>query len=144
MENYFDLKEFSTFFNTFLSIKNTLHFNKFSNIFLTLDDYVSYLALLTHLGQYYPQILKKKCIFTFREHITKLEENGSAYKCFCTERRLNVLRRDAVRSHQIPKYDNRCRHLSSQDVKEKINAGIPYCIRFKVSLVHGKHKSGVN
>ncbi|XP_032513816.2 probable glutamate--tRNA ligase, mitochondrial [Danaus plexippus] len=69
----------------------------------------------------------------YQEHISKLLANGSAYKCFCTERRLNILRRDAVKSQRIPKYDNKCRNLSHQDIKDKIKAGIPYCIRFKLS-----------
>ncbi|XP_059049169.1 probable glutamate--tRNA ligase, mitochondrial [Achroia grisella] len=69
----------------------------------------------------------------YQEHIAELLKNGSAYKCFCTERRLNVLRRDAVKSQRIPKYDNKCRSLSEQEIKDKINAGIPYCIRFKLT-----------
>lgn len=68
----------------------------------------------------------------FREYIQKLIDNGSAYKCFCTERRLNILRRDAIRHQRIPKYDNKCRSLSNSDIKEKTKAGTPYCIRFKV------------
>lgn len=69
---------------------------------------------------------------SFRDHITKLLDNGSAYHCFCTERRLNILRRDAVKLQRVPKYDNRCRHLTPEEVKEKLKSGIPYCIRFKV------------
>ncbi|XP_073948559.1 putative glutamate--tRNA ligase, mitochondrial isoform X2 [Choristoneura fumiferana] len=69
----------------------------------------------------------------YKQNITKLLENGSAYRCFCTERRLNLLRRDAVRSYSIPKYDNRCRNLSSKETKEKITAGTPNCIRFKLT-----------
>ena len=62
----------------------------------------------------------------------KLLDNGSAYKCFCTERRLNILRRDAIRHQKIPKYDNKCRSLSDIDIKDKMRNGTPYCIRFKV------------
>ncbi|CAG5053756.1 unnamed protein product [Parnassius apollo] len=69
----------------------------------------------------------------YQDHITKLLVNGSAYHCFCTERRLNILRRNAIRSQQVPKYDNRCRNLTHDDVKEKIKSGIAYCIRLKLS-----------
>lgn len=69
----------------------------------------------------------------YQEHITKLLGNGSAYKCFCSERRLNILRRDAVRSQRIPKYDNKCRSLTKVDIAEKMQAGTPYCVRFKLS-----------
>lgn len=60
-------------------------------------------------------------------------ENGSAYHCFCTDKRLQLLKKEAVRLQQIPKYDNKCRSLSPDNVKEKLNRGEPSCIRFKVS-----------
>ncbi|KAL0895318.1 hypothetical protein ABMA27_011462 [Loxostege sticticalis] len=83
-------------------------------------------------GNYGPYVQSER-VPIYQEYISKLLENGSAYKCFCTERRLNLLRRDAVRSQRIPKYDNRCRSLSEEDISEKIGAGTPYCIRFKLS-----------
>ncbi|CAH0406211.1 unnamed protein product [Chilo suppressalis] len=83
-------------------------------------------------GNFGPYIQSER-LQIYQEHINTLLNNGSAYKCFCTERRLNLIRRDAVRSQRIPKYDNRCRTLSADDIKEKINSGIPYCIRFKLS-----------
>lgn len=69
----------------------------------------------------------------YKEHINKLLDNGTAYRCFCTERRLNLLRREAVRMQQIPKYDNRCRHLTQKEIETNIAEGKPYCIRFKLS-----------
>lgn len=36
---------------------------------------------------------------------------------------------------QVPRYDNRCRHLSSEEIKEKMKKDTPHCIRFKVSLM---------
>ncbi|XP_050352773.1 probable glutamate--tRNA ligase, mitochondrial [Nymphalis io] len=83
-------------------------------------------------GNYGPYVQSER-LNIYHDYIQKLLDNGSAYKCFCTERRLNILRRDAIRSQRIPKYDNRCRSLSNMDVQEKINAGTPYCIRFKLS-----------
>ncbi|XP_049887798.1 probable glutamate--tRNA ligase, mitochondrial [Pectinophora gossypiella] len=69
----------------------------------------------------------------YQEYITKLLKNGTAYRCFCTERRLNILRRDAVKSQRVPKYDNRCRNLTNEDIKKKLTAGTPCCIRFKLT-----------
>ncbi|KAJ0181457.1 hypothetical protein K1T71_003542 [Dendrolimus kikuchii] len=83
-------------------------------------------------GNYGPYVQSER-LNIYQEHISKLLENGSAYKCFCTERRLNILRRDAVKSQCIPKYDNKCRNLTKVEIMEKINAGVPYCIRFKLS-----------
>ncbi|XP_075980161.1 putative glutamate--tRNA ligase, mitochondrial [Anticarsia gemmatalis] len=83
-------------------------------------------------GQYGPYVQSERLDF-YQEHISTLLENGSAYKCFCTERRLNILRRDAVKSQRVPKYDNRCRNLTHEEINEKMNAGIPHCIRFKLT-----------
>ncbi|XP_021209062.1 probable glutamate--tRNA ligase, mitochondrial [Bombyx mori] len=83
-------------------------------------------------GTYGPYVQSER-LNIYQEHIKLLLENGSAYKCFCTERRLNILRRDAIRSQRIPKYDNRCRNLSHTEISEKMKAGTPYCIRFKLT-----------
>ncbi|XP_034840954.1 nondiscriminating glutamyl-tRNA synthetase EARS2, mitochondrial [Maniola hyperantus] len=83
-------------------------------------------------GLYGPYVQSER-LNIYQEHIKKLLDNSSAYRCFCTERRLNILKRDAVRHQRIPKYDNKCRSLSTEDINAKIEAGTPYCIRFKLS-----------
>ncbi|XP_026324026.1 probable glutamate--tRNA ligase, mitochondrial [Hyposmocoma kahamanoa] len=83
-------------------------------------------------GKYGPYVQSER-LPIYQDHITKLLDNGSAYRCFCTERRLNILRRDAIKAQRVPKYDNRCRFLSDQDIKDKIKAGTPYCVRFKLT-----------
>ncbi|XP_041974219.1 probable glutamate--tRNA ligase, mitochondrial [Aricia agestis] len=82
-------------------------------------------------GPFGPYVQSER-LHIYQEHIQKLLDNGSAYKCFCTDRRLNILRRDAIKRHQIPKYDNKCRSLSNEEVKAKIKSGTPYCVRFKL------------
>ena len=42
------------------------------------------------------------------------------------------MRKDAVKQGQIPKYDNRCRSLSQDAMREKLGKNIPHVIRFKV------------
>lgn len=71
-------------------------------------------------------------LLNYREQVLKLIDNQSAYYCFCTENRLELLRKEAIKSGQVPKYDNRCRNLSSNEIKVKLNNGDPFCIRFKV------------
>lgn len=65
----------------------------------------------------------------YRKEVKHLLENGSAYYCFCTERRVELLRLDALRTKQTPKYDNRCRHLTSVQVAEKLANHDSMCIR---------------
>ncbi|VEN35935.1 unnamed protein product [Callosobruchus maculatus] len=69
----------------------------------------------------------------YRNQVEVLLKNGSAYHCFCTDKRLQLLRKEAVRAQEIPKYDNKCRHLSSEDVMTRLKRGDPSCIRFKIS-----------
>lgn len=82
----------------------------------------------------------------YLEKVKTLLSNGSAYHCFCSESRLDLIRRDALRNRQIPKYDNKCRHLPRDVVEEKLQHGVPFAIRFKLQqltepfedLVYGK------
>ncbi|CAK9823898.1 Probable glutamate--tRNA ligase, mitochondrial [Anthophora retusa] len=76
--------------------------------------------------------VQSKRIEIYKEQVLKLINNGSAYYCFCTENRLQLLRREAIKCGQVPKYDNRCRHLTDDEIKAKLDKGNPYCIRFKL------------
>lgn len=68
----------------------------------------------------------------YQKHIQTLLENGSAYKCFCSDTRLDLLRKDALRRRETPKYDNKCRSFSVAKIEEFEKQGRPHCIRFKV------------
>ncbi|PNF34521.1 hypothetical protein B7P43_G10725 [Cryptotermes secundus] len=68
----------------------------------------------------------------YRNQVKSILEKGEGYYCFCTDRRLDLLRREALRARQVPRYDNRCRHLSEEEVKERLDRGDNYCIRFKL------------
>ncbi|XP_069503503.1 nondiscriminating glutamyl-tRNA synthetase EARS2, mitochondrial isoform X2 [Ambystoma mexicanum] len=61
-----------------------------------------------------------------------LLESGHAYLCFCTPQRLELLKREALRRRQTPRYDNRCRHLTTQQVQEKLDMGSPHVTRFRL------------
>ena len=43
------------------------------------------------------------------EQVKVLLNNGSAYPCFCSEKRLDLMRREAARTRSQSKYDGRCR-----------------------------------
>ncbi len=57
-----------------------------------------------------------------------LIEKGGAYRCFCTKERLDELHA----KNPTAKYDGRCRHLSQQEIDEKLAAGVPYVVRQKI------------
>ncbi len=81
----------------------------------------------------------------YKEYINKLLENGSAYKCFCSEEEINRKREEAQKNKKPYKYDRKC--LNS-DVSKFINTEQNFAIRFKVpdgetsfnDLIRGKVK----
>lgn len=68
----------------------------------------------------------------YQQHVQMLLENGSAYHCFCSPLRLELLKKEAVKARQIPKYDNKCRNLSKEEAEHKLKHLGTSCIRFKV------------
>ena len=64
----------------------------------------------------------------YLEYAKKLIEKKQAYYCFCTPERLNSLRSN-VNGEEIMKYDKHCLSLSEEEIKEKLESGIPYVIR---------------
>ncbi|XP_055565027.1 probable glutamate--tRNA ligase, mitochondrial isoform X2 [Falco cherrug] len=80
-----------------------------------------------------------------------LLERGVAYRCFCTPQRLELLKKEALRSQQTPRYDNRCRHLTPTEVAEKLSQGLEWVVRFRLEkgvepfqdLVYGWNKHEV-
>ncbi|XP_071783828.1 nondiscriminating glutamyl-tRNA synthetase EARS2, mitochondrial [Centroberyx gerrardi] len=62
----------------------------------------------------------------------QLVERGHAYYCFCSTQRLELLKKEALRTGQTPRYDNRCRHLRTEQVQEKLAQGLPHVIRFRL------------
>lgn len=80
-------------------------------------------------GEPFGPYIQSKRLDIYRTEVKKLLENGTAYYCFCTERRLDLLRREALKAHEIPKYDNRCRHLTPVQIAEKLANKDTFCIR---------------
>ncbi|XP_040829136.1 probable glutamate--tRNA ligase, mitochondrial [Ochotona curzoniae] len=61
-----------------------------------------------------------------------LLETGAAYRCFCSPQRLELLKKEALRNHQTPRYDNRCRDLSQNQVAQKLTKNPTPAIRFRL------------
>jgi glutamyl-tRNA synthetase len=76
----------------------------------------------------------------------KLLEEGKAYRCFCTREELDVLRAEAERTGTAFRYDGRCGRLDRNEVKAKLDSGLPFSIRLRmpdseiawVDAVHGR------
>ncbi|XP_075235562.1 putative glutamate--tRNA ligase, mitochondrial [Lycorma delicatula] len=83
-------------------------------------------------GNYGPYKQSER-LHIYRMEAEQLIESKKAYHCFCTEKRLNLIRKEAVRLQQVPKYDNKCRNLSKEEVNTKLKNGEKCCIRFKLT-----------
>nr|XP_057946676.1 probable glutamate--tRNA ligase, mitochondrial isoform X2 [Doryrhamphus excisus] len=76
--------------------------------------------------------LQSKRLDLYRETASQLVESGHAYHCFCSSQRLELLKKESLRTGQTPRYDNRCRHLRAEQVQEKLAQGVPHVIRFRL------------
>nr|XP_027324539.2 probable glutamate--tRNA ligase, mitochondrial [Anas platyrhynchos] len=87
----------------------------------------------------------------YRQACDVLLDRGAAYRCFCTPQRLQLLKKEALRNQQTPRYDNRCRHLTPKEVAEKLSQGLDWVVRFRLErgvepfqdLVYGWNKHEV-
>jgi glutamyl-tRNA synthetase len=68
----------------------------------------------------------------YQKYADKLIEQGHAYYCFCTAKRLEEMRETQKQNKQAPKYDRHCLDLSKEDIQKKINTGEKYVIRMKM------------
>jgi len=64
----------------------------------------------------------------YMEYAKKLIEKGEAYYCFCTEDRLNTLKK-TVNGEEIMVYDKHCLGLSKEEIEANLAAGMPFVIR---------------
>lgn len=64
----------------------------------------------------------------YREYAEKLIESGHAYRCFCTQERLDSLKDEKG----IGGYDGFCRSLTPEQVRENLEKKLPYVIRQKM------------
>jgi glutamyl-tRNA synthetase len=75
-----------------------------------------------------------------------LLETGAAYRCFCTQAELEAMRQAATARKDSFKYDRRCDLLAPEEIALRVEAGMPFSVRFRVpegetewdDAVHGR------
>ena len=82
-------------------------------------------------GDYGPYIQSER-MHIFKDYAIELINSGHAYYCFCKKERLDELKDMQKSSGIAPKYDGHCRDLSPSQIKENLEAKIPYVIRQKM------------
>ena len=84
------------------------------------------------IGGAFGPYLQSERIDLYKKYTDTLLKMGAAYPCFCSEKALEMMRREALRRREVPRYDNRCRSLTVSEIAEKIKSGKEYVIRFKL------------
>ena len=67
----------------------------------------------------------------YNKYVDQLLADGNAYRCFCSEERLQKIREAQVARKETPKYDGLCRNLSVQE-SETRSANEPFVVRLKI------------
>ena len=82
-------------------------------------------------GDYGPYVQSERK-GTYKQYVDQLIESGHAYRCFCTKERLEEVNKIKAASGQPTGYDKHCRHLTQEEIDEKLAAGVPYVVRQKI------------
>ncbi len=80
-----------------------------------------------------------------RADAQRMLDNGTAYRCFCTQAELAERRAAAEANGESFKYDRRCDRLPADEIARRVADGVPFTVRFRVpdgstswnDIVHG-------
>jgi glutamyl-tRNA synthetase len=94
------------------------------------DDFI---ASLKWLGLNWDEepIYQSQRIDLYRQKAEELVTQGHAYRCYCTEAEVEVMREKAMKLGQKPQYDRTCRNLNHPKGHRE---GAPFVIRAKTPL----------
>ena len=82
-------------------------------------------------GNYGPYIQSQR-IEIYKKYAQELLEKGHAYRCFCTPERIAAVRELQEKAKQPSGYDRTCRSLTDEQIKQNLDKGMPYVVRFKI------------
>lgn len=86
---------------------------------------------LTFGGDYGPYLQTER-LPLYKLAAQKMVDEGNAYHCFCTEERINLIRKTQQAQGISPGYDGHCRNLSKDEVATRLAAGEKNVVRLKV------------
>lgn len=82
-------------------------------------------------GPYGPYIQSER-LDLYQVKAKELVDQNKAYYCFCTKDRLEKLKEEQLANKQLPRYDKHCRHLTKEEVQQKLDSKTQYVIRLAV------------
>ncbi len=109
---------------------------------LGITEALDWLGITFDAGPYY----QSKHDEQYAEALSRMLADGSAYRCFCTQDRLDQVASEQRSAGMPPRYDNACRHLTSDEIESLMNRHTPFVVRIRVpdreygfkDLVHGE------
>ena len=69
----------------------------------------------------------------YKSEAERLLKEGKAYMCFCSSERIEALKGKLISEGKPTGYDNQCRNLAEEEIKENLKNKIEYTIRYKVN-----------
>ena len=85
---------------------------------------------LSQKGKLGPYIQSER-LEMYQEHAQKLIDEGKAYRCFCTKKRLDEMREEQSKRRQAPMYDRTCVNIKKEEAEERAKTE-PHVVRFLV------------
>jgi glutamyl-tRNA synthetase len=82
-------------------------------------------------GQYKPYRQSER-LDTYKKYAEELITKGHAYYCFCTQERLEKMRKDQETKHLPPMYDGLCKKIDPKEARVRVEKGEKYVIRLNV------------
>lgn len=79
-------------------------------------------------GKYGPYVQSQR-LEIYQKHINDLLDKGGAYRCFCSSERLDKMREEQREKKEAPRYDRKCRDLSEEEIKKKLENKENFVIR---------------
>jgi nondiscriminating glutamyl-tRNA synthetase len=70
----------------------------------------------------------------YHRHVKELIEKKAAYYCFCTQERLDEVRKEQVALKKPPMYDRHCRNLSAEEIEQKLAESSRKVVRQAIPL----------
>nr|MBN2277876.1 glutamate--tRNA ligase [candidate division Zixibacteria bacterium] len=68
----------------------------------------------------------------YTPYIRRLLDSDKAYRCFCSPEELRKAREKAMAEKSSPQYNQKCRHLSQEEIDRNLEDGVPYAIRIAI------------
>lgn len=85
-------------------------------------------------GDFGPYVQSER-LGMYKGYAEELVKSGHAHYCFCSEEEIEAQRKEAESLGVSFKFEDPCKHLSQQEIDEKLASGVPYVIRQTIDHV---------